>query len=307
MSLLESTEGEVDFAAPGTDVPCKTWYKTIGRLDTPPLVVLHGGPGGGHEYMTSLVDLYEKFKIPLIFYDQIGCGRSTHFSDKMGDTSFWTFELFERELENLITHFGLHELGFYLLGQSWGGMLGSSYASKQPQGLKKLVLAGAPASVPLYMEACQYLLSQLPDDVRKTLEDCEKRGDYESPEYEQASAVFYGRHFCRLDPWPKPVLKALEHLKEDPAAYMTMQGPSEFTIVGSFKDWEGWKEGHKIGVPSLVLNGEYDEIRDSIMEPWFNTIPQVRWVTLKNSYHMTHWEQRERFTEICGKFISGSC
>ncbi|KAI0476533.1 proline iminopeptidase [Xylariaceae sp. FL0804] len=304
MSSPRITEGEIPYAAPGTPVPCKTWYKVVGDLDSsPPLVVLHGGPGGGHEYMASLVDLYEKYGIPVIFYDQIGCGRSTRFPDKMGDEAFWSFDLFVRELENLVTHFDLHQRGFYLLGQSWGGMLGSSYAFTRPEGLKKLILAGAPASIPLLAEACRYLLSQLPADARETLEECERKGDHESAEYERASAAFYTRHFCRLDPWPEAVMVALGHLKEDPAAYVTMQGPSEFSIVGSFKDWEGWKEAHKINVPTLVLNGRYDEMRDPVVEPWFRTIPQVRWVTLENSSHMTHWEQRDRFMELCGGFL----
>jgi pimeloyl-ACP methyl ester carboxylesterase len=82
------------------------------------------------------------------------------------------------------------------------------------------------------------------------------------------------------------------------------QGPSEFVILGSFKDWEGWSEGHKIEVPTLIINGRYDEATDLCMEPWFRTISKVRWVTLENSSHMGHWEDRDRFMEVCGGFLS---
>ncbi|KAI0019872.1 proline iminopeptidase [Xylariomycetidae sp. FL0641] len=304
MSSAQVSEGEIPFDAPGTSTPCKTWYKLIGSLDTPPLIALHGGPGAGHEYLSSMTDIHDKYQIPAIFYDQIGCGRSTHFGDKLGDASFWTFELFLEELENLVSHFGLHELGFYLLGQSWGGMLGGAYACTKPQGLKKLVLAGAPADIPLYAAGCGKLLSQLPKDVRETIEECEKKGDYESPEYEKASGVFYGQHFCRLDPMPEAVLAALGHLKEDPAAYVTMQGPSEFTVTGNYKDWQGWKEAHNINVPVLLISGRYDEVTESCVKPWFDTIAKIRWVTLENSAHMTHWEERERFMTLCGEFLS---
>ena len=121
MAAPSIAEGEIPFDAPGTSKPCKTWYKVIGDLTTPPLVALHGGPGAGHEYMTSLTDLHDKYKIPVIYYDQVGCGRSTRFPEKNGDSSFWTFNLFLMELENLVKHFNLHQLGFYILGQSWGG------------------------------------------------------------------------------------------------------------------------------------------------------------------------------------------
>lgn len=101
-------------------------------------------------------------------------------------------------------------------------MLGGAYASSRPQGLKKLVLAGAPASIPLYAKGCRDLLAQLPKDVRETIEECERKGDFESPEYEKASGVFYGQHVCRLDPFPDLVLAAFQHLHEDSSAYLTM-------------------------------------------------------------------------------------
>ncbi len=122
MSAPSIAEGEIPFDAPGSSKPCKTWYRVVGDLKTtPPLVALHGGPGAGHEYITSLDDLYWKYKIPVIYYDQVGCGRSTHFPEKKGDASFWTFNLFIQELDNLVRQFDLHREGFYLLGQSWGG------------------------------------------------------------------------------------------------------------------------------------------------------------------------------------------
>ncbi|KAI0543320.1 proline iminopeptidase [Xylaria curta] len=299
-------EGELPFEAPGAGKPSKTWYKIVGGLQAPPLIVLHGGPGAGHEYTTPITDIYEIYKIPVIFYDQIGCGRSTRFPEKNGDNSFWTFDLFLKELENLVTHLNLHELGFSILGQSWGGMLGATYASRRPQGLQKLILAGAPSSIPLYAKGCRYLLSQLPEDVRNVIEECEKKGDYESPAYEAACGVFYGQHLCRLDPFPEQLMASLGHLQEEPSAYVTMQGPSEFTIIGNFKDWEGWKFGHKIAVPALLINGRYDEVTDGCVEPWFRTIPRIRWVTLEKSAHMTHFEERERFMSLCGSFLEES-
>ena len=77
-------------------------------------------------------------------------------------------------------------------------------------------------------------------------------------------------------------------------------------VIGSLKGWEGWKQGHNIKVETLLLNGRYDEVTDACMEPWFRTIPRVRWVTLENSSHMAHFEDRDRFMQVCGTFISGT-
>ncbi|KAJ7509646.1 Alpha/Beta hydrolase protein [Mycena galericulata] len=308
MSTHPTTEGDVAFDAPNAGKPCKTWYKIVGSLDSasPPLIALHGGPGAGHEYLLSLIDLYEKHKIPVIFYDQIGCGKSTHFQEKMGDASFWTFDLFYQELDNLIDHLKLREKGFFILGQSWGGVLGGAYASRRPKGLKKLVLASGPASMPLYMEGCKALVAALPPDVRETLEECDRRGDFESLEFKKAAAVFYARHVCRLDPHPEEVLYTFKHLKEDPTAYFTMSGPSEFVITGTLKEWEGWQEAHKIEVETLILNGRYDEVTDLCIEPWFKHIPKVKWVTLENSSHVAHYEDRERYMQVTGAFLTSA-
>ncbi|KAI3343608.1 Alpha/Beta hydrolase protein [Ustulina deusta] len=299
-------EGTVAFDAPGSNKPINTWYKIVGDLASypgPALVALHGGPGAGHEYLSPHTDLYHRHGIPIIYYDQVGCGRSTHFKEKLGDASFWTPDLFIRELDNLVDHLRLRDNGFFLLGHSWGGILGGIYASLRPKGLKKIILSSAPSSVPLLARGLRELLAALPDETRATLEECDRKGDHESPEFEAAAKVFNDRHLCRLDPYPDDVSSGLNNLKEDPTSYLTMKGPSEFTLVGAFKDWEGWEEGANIEVETLLLNGQYDEVTDLCVRPWFSSIPKVKWVTIENASHMTHWEQRERYMQLVAGFL----
>ncbi|MCJ1386468.1 hypothetical protein MMC17_009594 [Xylographa soralifera] len=230
METFPTKEGEVAFSIPGLDKPCKTWYKIVGDLSTSdttsprvPLVVLHGGPGAGHDYLLPLADLVTKYSTPVIFYDQIGNGRSTHLPETKGDESFWREALFIRELDNLIDHFGLRTDGFHLFGQSWGGMMGSSYASSQPKGLRRLVLANSPASVELWVSSIQKLRTQLPEDVQKVIDEAEKTGNTGSPEHLEAVGVFYQKHLCRVKPWPAPEVEAaLPWLTDDTTVYGTM-------------------------------------------------------------------------------------
>ena len=162
-------EGYLDLVVPGVDKPCKTWYRVYGDLKAPsarrPLVVLHGGPGIIHDYLLSLTDLTASYAIPVIFYDQLGNGKSTHLPEKSGDASFWTEELFLAELRQLLEHLGVQD-DFDLFGHSWGGMLGARFATSHPLGLKRLVIASAPASMKLWVEAANYLRAQLPPDVQ---------------------------------------------------------------------------------------------------------------------------------------------
>ena len=221
-------EGEVDFHVPGLSIPCKTWYKIVGDLNCPsskrPLILLHGGPGACHEYLLPFVDLVTQHSIPCIFYDQLGNGRSTHLRDKNGDEEFWTPSLFRWELDNLVDHLGLRDgPGFDILGQSWGGMLGSSYAVERPKGLRRLVIANSPASSLGWRDGVEQLLKRLPQDVVCAIREGEASKNFESKEFQEAIEVVYKKHLCRVEPWPAPEVNvALEHLTNDPTVYSTM-------------------------------------------------------------------------------------
>ena len=221
------TEGVAEYHVPGLSAPSKTWYKVVGNLreagNRTPLIILHGGPGANHDYLLPFADLAEQYSIPCIFYDQIGNGKSTHLRERNGDREFWTVELFRQELDNLIDHLDLRKgNGFDILGHSWGGMLGSYYATLQPKGLRRLVIANSPASMEVWVQGIAELLNKLPPDIAKTIRECEEKKDFESKAYTDAIDVVYKRHLCRVDPWPREVHVALEALTGDPTVYGTM-------------------------------------------------------------------------------------
>ncbi|KAH8816592.1 proline iminopeptidase [Xylogone sp. PMI_703] len=300
------TEGEIDFHLPGGQTS-KTYYRVYGKLtgtNKTPLIGLHGGPGAGHNYLRPLADLTEKYGIPVILYDQIGNGLSTHFPEKKGDVGFWTVDLFIAELDNLIDYLKIREGGFDILGQSWGGMLGAEYAIRQPKGLRKLVIANSLASMADWVKTAERLLSDLPQNLQDIIRRCEAEGDYDNPEYEEASAVYYQKHLCRLPEWPSDLIESLDWLtKKDPTVYLTMQGPSEFTVIGSLKDWNIVSELHKIKVPVLLLNGRYDEAQDEVVKPFFERIEKVKWYTFAEASHMSHMEERDSYMEIVYGFL----
>ena len=137
------------------DVPDgRVWYRSVGEGGVP-LVCLHGGPGSTHNYLEPLEDLADRRRV--IFYDQLGCGRS----DKPDDTSLWTVDHFVRELEVVRGALGLEH--FHLFGSSWGGMLAMQYLlDYRPGSVASLLMAGSPASMPRWVQGCQELLAELP-------------------------------------------------------------------------------------------------------------------------------------------------
>ncbi|CAF9919593.1 MAG: hypothetical protein HETSPECPRED_004044 [Heterodermia speciosa] len=304
MSTAEATESTLDFTVPGLEKPCKTWYTIFGSLSKSvrPLVVLHGGPGVPHHYLLPIADIATKYGTPVIMYDQLGCGNSTRLPEKNGAGDFWTVDLFLSELDNLLTKLGIKD-NYDLLGQSWGGMLGACHAIRQPKGLNKLVIADSPASMELWITAADRLRTGLPSDVQETLTRCEKDGKTDTEEYEKAVEVYYDRHLCRVKPTPAELKKSFEVMKEDMTVLLTMNGPSEFFITGTLKTWTIIEDLHKIIIPTLLINGRYDEAQDEVVQPYFDRIPKVKWVRFADSSHTPQLEERDEFISVVGQFL----
>ena len=197
-----------------------TYYQVFGREGgtKTPLIVLHGGPGLSYDYLQSLRDLTGR---PILFYDQIGGGRSTHLQDK--PNSFWTVDLFVKQLEGLIAHFCLKE--FDVLGHSWGGMLASEFAVTKPSGLKKLILSNTPASTQLWGQSQVNLISKFPTQVEQSL----MKG-WSDPDHKEALIQYFSVHGSTVDPWPQDLTTSFNFLFADPTADVKMW----YVIVDAF-------------------------------------------------------------------------
>ncbi|KAF0320349.1 peptidase tricorn interacting factor 1 [Colletotrichum asianum] len=173
---MQAVEGLIPFHHESfpSDFHSQTWYKIIGDRNSehPPLIVLHGGPGYTHHYLKPTFQLFARqTSTPVVFYDQIGNGNSTHIRDRRLDEAFWNVDLFVAELQNLVAKLGLQG-GFSLYGHSWGAMLALKYvAMRQPQGLQKIVLGSGPASMALSKNAARGWISALPPRQAALLEE----------------------------------------------------------------------------------------------------------------------------------------
>ncbi|KAF9820957.1 hypothetical protein IEO21_00934 [Rhodonia placenta] len=303
MSVSE-TDGYAPVTVHNAGKPCQTFYKIVGDLSSGkiPLIVLNGGPGSTYTYVFSIKDIATLTDLPVVFYDQIGGGKSTHLPEKNGDVDFWTVQIFVDEFHSLLRHLNIKE--YNVLGHSWGAVLGMEIAIRQPAGLRKLVLSSGPVSMELWVQVTRKLLETLPADLQQIIRENEEAKTYNSPEYNAAMQEFTKRFVCRLDPLPEEVTAAFKEMEADPTPYVTMQGPSEFTITGNLKDWSVIDDLHKINVPVLVTNGAHDEAQDPVVAPLFQHVPRVRWYTFANSAHMAHWEEREKYMQVVGDFLT---
>lgn len=284
MELLPIREGFASFG------PYRTWYRITGDFNNgcTPLLVLHGGPGCTHDYVDAFKDVANSGH-PVIHYDQLGNGRSTHLPEKA--PSFWNVALFLDELQNLLDHLGIRD-NYALLGQSWGGMLASEHAVLQPAGLRALIIANSPADMHTWVLEANRLRQLLPENVQQTLLEHERAGTLKSAEYLEAARVFYDRHVCRVTPWPEEVTRTFDQIDADPTVYHAMNGPTEFHVIGSMKDWSIVDRLSQISVPTLLISGRYDEATPTVVKPYLDHVPDIRWALFENSSHMPHIEER---------------
>ena len=279
----------------------QTWYRVTGKLEgqKPPLVTLHGGPGAAHNYLERFSRLADAGRA-VVHYDQLGVGRSTHLREQ--GEKFWQVGLFVDELDNLLGHLGMRGR-YHLLGQSWGGMLAAEHAVRQPAGLRALVICNSPASMELWVREADRLRAALPPEVQATLKRHEAAGTTDSDEYNAAVRVFYDRHLCRV-PWPAELEASFAAIAEDPTVYHTMNGPSEFHVIGTIKDWSIIDRLDRIRAPTLLISGRHDEATPAVVQPFADRIKQVRWRVFENSSHVPHIEETEACLAAVADFLA---
>ncbi len=277
----------------------RVWYRIVGggaEQEKTPLLTLHGGPGIPHDYITDMAALASESR-RVIFYDQLGCGRS----DQPNTPALWTIERSVAEIATVRRALGLGTV--HLWGQSFGGLFALEYALSQPPGLISLMLASSTSSIPLWVAEANRLREALPPEVQATLLRHEQAGTLDDPEYMQATQVFYDRHVIRLKPIPPHVQRAMDQAGQ---VYLTMNGPTEFLVTGTIKDWDRTNRLSEIHVPTLITSGRYDESTPLLNEVLHKGIAGSQWVLFEQSSHMAHVEERERYLSTVRAFIEGA-
>ncbi|GJE94521.1 proline-specific peptidase [Phanerochaete sordida] len=285
------TTGTIPFTHGGETF--ETFYKLFGTLEgrtRRPLVVLHGGPGLVHDYLAPFGDLAAA-GVPVLLYDQLGNGRSTHLRGK--PAAFWSIALFVAELRNVLAHFGVAG-DFDLAGHSWGGIVAAELAVARPAGLRHLVLTDSLAAFALWMQSNMQLMATFPEDVQKGL----MAGMAQPKEYYDALRVFHRSYGCTLDPPPQEYIYTLDAVFGEGGDATVASA-----LLPELMPWTIVDRLHNIAVPTLVINGAKDIAQDFVVAPFFQNIPKAKWITFANSSHTPFWEERDLYMKRVGDFL----
>ncbi len=287
MKILKTGEGFAEVTGG------KVWYKIVGEGDKTPLLLLHGGPGVPSYYLNPLAALSKDR--PVIFIDQLGCGRS----DRKIDTTLMTIENYVEQLEQIKIVLGLKE--FYLYGHSWGTMLGTEYYYAYPDGIKALILSSSSISIPMWLRDADTLISTLPDSIQTAINTNERNGTYDSPEYQQAVLTYNQNFLARKLPWTADLDSTFAQINEE--IYQFMWGPSEFTATGNLKDYDRTNKLSDIKIPTLFITGEFDEARPTTVQYYQSLVPNSRFVMIEDAAHLTMHDNPEKDIQTISSFL----
>ena len=269
------------------------WFKRVGGGAGLPLLVVHGGPGLPHYYLSSLERLADER--PVIFWDQLGCGNS----DRPSDTGLWTMDRSVAEMDAVVRSLGLD--AFHIFGNSWGGMLAQQYVLDVASGAVSLTISNSTASIPLFADNVIRLKSELDAATQDAIDRHEAAGTTNSAEYQAAITTWNETYLCRSLPWPTDLYQAFQNMGTE--IFETMFGPSDFHIVGTIRDWDVIDRLPEITMPTLLLAGRYDECSPDHMREMHGHIKGSRFEFFDNSAHLPFIEEPDRFDSVLRDFL----
>jgi proline iminopeptidase len=212
------------------------------------------------------------------------------------------------EVQQVRKAIGTDKSNFFVLGNSWGGILAMEYALKYQENLKGMIVADMVASIPDYNKyAYDVLAKQMDQKVFAEIMDIEKRKDFDNPRYEELLMPnFYAQHICRLDPWPESVVRCFTHLntmKVPKEIYVMMQGPSEFGASGRLANWDIKDRLKELKIPTLMVGAKYDTMDPKAMEEQSKMVQKGRYLFCPQGSHMCMWDDQKIFMDGVVKFI----
>jgi proline iminopeptidase len=277
----------------------KVWTQRFGSNPNIKILLLHGGPALTHEYMECFETYFLQEGFEFYQYDQLG----SYYSDQPTDSSLWTVDRFVDEVEQVRQAIGADSSNFYILGNSWGGILGMEYALKHQKHLKGLLVSNMMASAPAYGRyADEVLAKQMKPEILAEIRALEANKDFDNPRYmELLVPNYYKEHICRLEEWPDGLNRAFNHVNGD--IYTLVQGPSEFGIGGRLTHWDIKDRLKEITKPTLMIGGKYDTMDPDAMEEQSNLVQNGHFLLCPNGSHLSMWDDQEVYMNGVIDFI----
>lgn len=287
-STYQAKIGAVGVRMITVDGKYKVWTQKIGN-GAIKLLLLHGGPANTHEYFENFVDYLPNAGVELYFYDQLG----SYYSDQPKDSTIWNLDRFVNEVEQVRQ--GLQLDSIYILGHSWGAMLGLEYAAKYGQHVKGLIVSNMSYStsnsynqrVKLYQD----IAKRVPNGL--VLLDAWYRGQpiSDSLKLQQIRDKFQSTYVIRRSPIPNALKRNFEHTNRVDSKYTK---PTQWDFSSRLPD---------VKVPTLLLGSKHDFIPIEDYKKMHSLIPKSEVYICPNGSHMAMWDDPGHYFATLRTFL----
>ena len=276
----------------------KLWYGRVGAGHKPPVLILHGGPGSNHHNLVAFQALADER--PVIFYDQLGCGKS----DCPDNPALWTAERYFDEPRAVRD--GLNLDKYHLIGHSWGTTLAVGFAAQYPDGILSISLHSPVLSFPRYREE---VAPNIKDKLKsfggrggEIIDDYELKGQGKKEDYEEVCHELARKYVVLARPLPDSMKKMLS--RRNKQIHDVMVGSdSELNIPGNLRKVDVTGELSSLNVPILVTCGSNDFCLPDYCRWQTGFAKHAKFYIISHSAHMTPVDNPEELMKIQSVFL----
>ena len=272
----------------------EVFFQRYGQREGIPIVCVHGGPGFTSYYLEPLAEL--SHDMPVILYDQAGCGRSR----RAGGRRVFSIEGFVDELEDLRRELSIEKM--CLLGHSFGGVIIGEYALRYPERVERLIFACVSIDIPRWLEDGRRLVGELPLMQRMLLREGERSGSTDSPQYMTALRAYYRKHVYGCDRIPDEIRRS--EAEADAQTYQIVWGTNELVVNGMVKDYNLAPRLSALRCPCLFMCGRFDEATPQAHEYFASLVPGARVHVFEKSAHHPFAIEHAESLRILREFMS---
>ncbi|MGA7722487.1 MAG: alpha/beta fold hydrolase [Ignavibacteriaceae bacterium] len=275
----------------------KLWYEIKGTGD--PVVLIPGGPGNSHLYLTPWFDELSKSH-KVIYFDAFGRGKS----DRAKDSTEYSFQRDVEDIEGLRKVLGFEK--WTVLGHSYGGMVAQAYALKFPNSINKLILSDTFYSGEMWQENNDNSNSEIKNqypEVWSKLEKLRNEGFNSSAQEHQAAysvpaGLMYFYDASNAD-------KMTSDTGFNPQVYYTIVGyDGDFIIGGDVAKLDFRTKLKNLSMPVLIIEGRFDRVAvPGFSIKYKEYAPQAKFVMFEKSGHNPYVEEKEKYFKLLNDFI----
>lgn len=274
-------------------------FRVIGKEDSAPVLVIHGGPGSSScSYPSSLIGIAAERQV--IMYDQLGSG----YSDRITDLKkYAVLSRFVSEIKAIREELGLKRL--HLVGHSWGAAIALEYLlTEEADGVLSVVFVGPLLGTERWIQDANNLVAMLPTKTQAAIHSASKSGDYSTPEFKAADDIYWSKFGVRTSTEELDRSDCDASPSGNSGLYNYMWGPSEFLATGTLRNYNRIDRLSDLKIPTLFIVGQYDEARPDTAREYQALVSDSVVTVIPDAGHMINLDQPELFNAAIIDFFA---